>query len=179
MGEIASTARVAVIGPEYNAFLYAAIGADANGTVVSVLSAMARMNLDPWQETKDLAALSAKAATRRLASLIAAVPGGPSDPNEPALIAARLVKLLPSQTRSIVPPLPPRKELLDLKTLATSRMALYALLALIALVLAITWVRSYQPPTAAPHATHVSQAAQPTSGSAKQRFRFGTNGGSA
>ncbi len=166
MVEGASTARVPSIGPEYNAFLYAAVGADANGTVLSVLSAMARMNLDPWQESKDLGELSAKAAARRLASLIAAVPGGPSDPDESSVIAARLVKLLPSQTRSILPPLPPHEELLDLKTLAKSRMALYVLVALIALVLATTWFRTRQPPAAAPDATHVSQTVQPTSASA-------------
>lgn len=165
MVETASTARIPSIGPEYNAFLYAAIGADANGTVLSVLSAMARMNLDPWQEARDLAELSAKAAARRLASLIAAVPGGPSDPDEPGMIAARLVKLLPSQTRSILPPLPPHKELLGLKAVVQSKTALYVVLGLIALVLATTWFRSRQPPSAPPNATHVSDVAQPTSAS--------------
>jgi hypothetical protein len=168
MVEGASAARVPSIGPEYDAFLYAAIGADANGTALSVLSAMARMNLDPWQEARDLGELSAKAAARRLASLIAAVPGGPSDPDEPGVIAARLVKLLPSQTRSILPPLPPHKELLDLKTLAKSRMALYVLVALIALVLATTWFRTRQPPAGPTNATHVSEVAQPTSASANK-----------
>jgi type VI protein secretion system component VasF len=82
------------------------------------------------------------------------------------VIAARLVKLLPSQTRSVLPPLPPHKELLDLKTLAKSRMTLYVLVALIALVLATTWFRTRQPPAGPTNATHVSEVAQPTSASA-------------
>jgi hypothetical protein len=160
MVEIARAAQIPSIGPEYNNFLYATIGADANGTLFSVLSAMARMNLDPWQEAADLAELSAKAAVRRLAALIAAVPGGPSEPGEPGLIAARLVKLLPNQTRSILPVLPPHKDLLGVAAQAKSRIALYLLFVLIALALATMWFTPHQSTSALPSTVHVSGTTQ-------------------
>jgi hypothetical protein len=39
-----------LIGPEFDEFLRASIGEDRNGTGLSVLSAFARLNVDPWQE---------------------------------------------------------------------------------------------------------------------------------
>jgi hypothetical protein len=35
---------------EFDNFLYASIGADRNGMPLSVLSALARLDLDPWEE---------------------------------------------------------------------------------------------------------------------------------
>jgi len=43
-----------LIGPEFDEFLRAPIGADRNGTSLSVLSALARLNVDPWQEATSL-----------------------------------------------------------------------------------------------------------------------------
>jgi hypothetical protein len=42
---------------EFDDFLYAAIGADRNESPLSVLSALARLNLDPWQEAAELSEL--------------------------------------------------------------------------------------------------------------------------
>jgi len=39
-----------LIGPEFDEFLGASLGEDRNGTRLSVLSAFARLNVDPWQE---------------------------------------------------------------------------------------------------------------------------------
>ena len=39
-----------LIGPEFDEFLGASIGEDRNGTGLSVLSAFARLNVDPWEE---------------------------------------------------------------------------------------------------------------------------------
>ena len=55
------------LGSEFDAFLFAPLGEDRNGLPLSVISHLARMNLDPWQEAGDLAALSTEAAARRLA----------------------------------------------------------------------------------------------------------------
>lgn len=44
-----------LIGPEFDKFLCASIGEDRNGTMLSVLSALARLDVDPWQEAADLA----------------------------------------------------------------------------------------------------------------------------
>jgi hypothetical protein len=56
------------LGSEFDNFLFTALGDDRNGLPVSVISLLARMNLDPWQEAGTLATLSAEAAARRLAS---------------------------------------------------------------------------------------------------------------
>ncbi len=55
------------LGSEFDAFLFAPLGEDRNGLPLSVISHLARMNLDPWQEAGDLATLSTEAAARRLA----------------------------------------------------------------------------------------------------------------
>ncbi len=55
------------LGSEFDAFLFAPLGEDRNGLPLSVVSHLARMNLDPWQEAEKLAALPAEAAARRLA----------------------------------------------------------------------------------------------------------------
>jgi hypothetical protein len=54
------------LGSEYDAFLFAPLGEDRNGLPLSVISLLARMNLDPWQEAGDLATLPAEAAATRL-----------------------------------------------------------------------------------------------------------------
>ena len=55
------------LGSEFDAFLFAPLGEDRNGVPLSVISLLARMNLDPWQEAGDLATLPAEAAASRLA----------------------------------------------------------------------------------------------------------------
>ncbi len=68
---------------------------------LSVLSALARLNIDPWQEAARLAGLPGEAATRRLVSLIAVMPGGPSAHPDPGTIAARLIALLPRRASPV------------------------------------------------------------------------------
>ena len=63
-----------LIGPEFDEFLCAPIGADRNGTGLSVLSALARLNVDPWQEATSLARMPREAAVVRLTALIDALP---------------------------------------------------------------------------------------------------------
>jgi hypothetical protein len=84
------------LGAEFDAFLFAPIGNEANGHPLSVISALARLDLDPWQEAVSLSNLSALAATQRLTSLIATLPGGLANHFPPAAIAARLAGLLPT-----------------------------------------------------------------------------------
>ncbi len=83
------------LGSEFDDFLFAPIGDDKNGMLLSVLSALARLNIDPWQEAASLAQLPGEGALERLTSLIAALPGGPSARRDPGTIAARLIALLP------------------------------------------------------------------------------------
>jgi hypothetical protein len=89
---------VSYLGSEFDEFLFAPIGEDRNGMLLSVLSALARLDVDPWQEAAKLAGLPGKNATERLASLIAALPDEPSAHRDPGTIAARLTALLPRRT---------------------------------------------------------------------------------
>ena len=41
-----------LIGSGFGEFLGASIGEDQNGTGLTVLSAFARLNVDPWQEAR-------------------------------------------------------------------------------------------------------------------------------
>lgn len=95
MAEMTHSAFASFLGSEFNDFLFAPIGEERNGMLLSVLSALARLDVDPWQEAAELARLPGEAATERLASMIAALPDGPSAPSDPRTIAARLVALLP------------------------------------------------------------------------------------
>jgi hypothetical protein len=86
------------LGSEFDAFLFAPIGEDRNGLPLSIVSLLARMNLDPWQEAAGLAGLPAEAATQKLASLLAASPVPSLKPADPATMATRLITLLPRRT---------------------------------------------------------------------------------
>ena len=91
-------ASVSALGSEFDGFLYAPIGEDRNGMPLSVLSALARQDFDPWEEAANLTRLSADAATRKLVCVITALPDGPSARADPGTIAARLLLLLPRRT---------------------------------------------------------------------------------
>jgi hypothetical protein len=82
-------------GSEFDAFLYAPILEEQNGTLLSMLSALARANLDPWDEAARLARLPHEAATRSLTALIAALPVRPPACLDSDAVVKRLIALLP------------------------------------------------------------------------------------
>jgi hypothetical protein len=85
------------IGPgAFDAFLYAPVGEDNEGTVLTVLSALARLGLDPWNEAARLADLPRAAAAQALAKSIALLPLGNWRESDFPEIAARLVGQLPA-----------------------------------------------------------------------------------
>src|SRR5271165_1874322 len=84
-----------LIGPEFDEFLGARIGEDRNGTTLSVLSALARLDVDPWQEATSLARMPREAAAVRLTALIDALPREPVSAIPSQTSAADLVALLP------------------------------------------------------------------------------------
>lgn len=98
------SALASVLGSEFDNFLFAPIGEDRNDMPLSVLSALARLDIDPWQEAAELARLPRATATQRLASSIAALPDGQPENLEHGTIAARLIALLPRQASSKIPP---------------------------------------------------------------------------
>jgi hypothetical protein len=96
-------ASVTFFRPEFNDFLYASIGADGNEMTLSVLSALSRLNVDPWEEAAVLSRLPTDTATQRLASLIARLPGGRWALADARKIADRLIELLPQSVSSNAP----------------------------------------------------------------------------
>ena len=133
-------------GTEYDDFLFAPIGTETNGMLLSVLSALARMNVDPRKEAAALAELPRKEAVHRLSCLIEALPARPSAPEEPLTIAARLIKLLPHRSGLDLPlprdnaavPFWPGILLFATRALH-SKTAIYVVILLIGLVLAVQW----------------------------------------
>jgi hypothetical protein len=88
------------LGSEFDAFLFAPIEEDRNGMLLSVVSALARLDVDPWQEAAALARLPRETAAQRLAAVIAGLPRGSSARPDPGVTAARLVALLPHEAGS-------------------------------------------------------------------------------
>ena len=97
MTKMAHPAVASVPRSQFEGFLLASIGEDSNdnGMQLSVLSALARQNVDPWEEAASLSSLPSHKATQRLTSLIAALPEGHSTRPDPGVNAARLIALLP------------------------------------------------------------------------------------
>jgi hypothetical protein len=79
----------------FEPFLYAAVREDPSGAPLTVLSVLARLDVDPWEEAARLAQLPGEAAARALAGLISALPKGSATPQDSGTIAARLITLLP------------------------------------------------------------------------------------
>jgi hypothetical protein len=96
-GEATLPPQFSLLRSEFNEFLYAPIGAESNDSVLSVLSALARTGIDPWQEAARLAQLSKALATQRLTAIIAGLPDGQWAQTETGAIAARLIELLPAK----------------------------------------------------------------------------------
>src|SRR5580693_2860976 len=87
---------------EFDEFLYASINEEPDGTL-SVLSALARLDLDPWDEAARLARLPRAATIQFLTALIAALPQGSSAGGDPELHARRLTALLPRRVTNEAP----------------------------------------------------------------------------
>ena len=79
-----------------NGFLFADVGVEANGMMLTVLSTLARRGMDPWQEAERLAKLPRTAAVDGLAQIIVATPPSRWSLPDAKAIAARLVALLPA-----------------------------------------------------------------------------------
>jgi len=76
-------------------FVYADVAPEPNGMSLSVLSALARRGLDPWQEARRLSELPAPAAVERLAKTLVGLPLMRSSLDDATTIAGRLIALLP------------------------------------------------------------------------------------
>lgn len=81
--------------PEFDRFLHASVGEDRNGYAVTVLSALARLGLDPWEETAELIALRRDDARARLAALLARFRDVTALASDHGRVARDLSQLLP------------------------------------------------------------------------------------
>ena len=88
---------------EYNAFLFAAVGEEKVGLPLTVLTALARQGVDPWDEAARLADLPREAAARILGAVIAKLPEGDWKASDSEAIATRLVKWLPGRSALAIP----------------------------------------------------------------------------
>lgn len=158
------SASTSQLGPEFENFLFAPIGADRNGMLLSVLSALARLDIDPWQEAAQLAALPEETARRRLSSLIAALPDGPSAHPDPETNAARLIALLPLRAGSKIAP---RAGVPSAVAATQSQAITYMYVIFMVIALSAQWIAAGRQPPAqvgnvqAPTSSTVSPVAQP------------------
>ena len=79
----------------YDVFLYSSVADQENGTPISVLTALARGNCDPWEEAARLAKLSPDRAERELVELLAGGVDRKVSFVELEAAAKRLVPMLP------------------------------------------------------------------------------------
>lgn len=83
---------------EFNEFLFAFVGEEKSGQALTVLSALARLGIDPWQEAARLSELPREAATSALTASIASLPEGDWKASDSRSIALRLVGCLPTRS---------------------------------------------------------------------------------
>ncbi|MBL6614766.1 MAG: hypothetical protein ISP45_12190 [Reyranella sp.] len=94
--------------PEFDAFLSAPVGEDTDGVGLSVMSALARIGLDPWSEAARLSDLPRDAAVEALALSLGQLPPGSwtlaGDLRSLADVARRLADCLPRSHRPVDAP---------------------------------------------------------------------------
>jgi hypothetical protein len=125
-----------------NDFLFTPIADEANGMHLTMLSALARSGVDPWEEAAGLRTLSREDATEKLVLMLAGVPNGPSPGDDTATLAARLVARLHTSPKAPGPKSSPATmtggEPAPLRSFSALpgrvRVAIYSLLALFLLV---------------------------------------------
>lgn len=127
-----------LLNSEFNDFLFAPIGEEENHASLTVLSAMSRQGIDPWQQAARLNRLPREIAAHRLGLMIETLPNGRWPKSEAAAIAERLVGLLPRRTASLARP---ARRVLNLtpRLRGNTRMVVYAGLILIGIAVLATF----------------------------------------
>ncbi len=80
---------------DFGAFLFAPVWVEAGGRPLTVLSALARLGTDPWDEARRLAGMTRPDAAGSLARSLTVLSGRPWTLPRSRRIAARLVAFLP------------------------------------------------------------------------------------
>jgi hypothetical protein len=97
------SARFSLLHSDLNDFLFATVGDEPNGMPLSVISALTRLGVDPWEEAARLAALPKVLAAEALAPMIARLSIGRPQRSNNVAIAQRLVGLLPMGANAAEP----------------------------------------------------------------------------
>jgi hypothetical protein len=102
---VTSSASAIYLTHRFDAFLFAHVNEGSEAAPLSVLSMLARLDIDPWDEAAKLARLPRTVAARRLVDFIAATPGASSPYRNDATVSQRLIELLPAPiiTASMAP----------------------------------------------------------------------------
>ncbi|MGJ8624952.1 MAG: hypothetical protein ACSHW1_19590 [Yoonia sp.] len=118
-GAIVMTLTVKQMGqdPAFDRFLSAIVGEDENGIGVSVLSMLARLEVDPWAEASDLTAMPDRRARKRLDNLMTRFHDLPSLEHHQGKNISAILALLPK--RNAAANLNSREVADSLPTLAT------------------------------------------------------------
>lgn len=117
----------------FNDFLYSPVCDDPDQTPVSVLSALARNDIDPWEEAAQLAQMPKSSAIARLTTMISAASSDVKVQSRAKLTATRLVELLPN------PPLlgVPLPEGIEFPKLPYDRLKIIALMTVAVVLIAL------------------------------------------
>jgi hypothetical protein len=94
-------------GSDLQNFLYAPICQNDEGMTLSVLSAIARQDIDPWEEAARLAQLPKHAAVQQIIDLLNTLPPRIKVCLDVAAVAARVSALLPRRSAMSLPGLSP------------------------------------------------------------------------
>jgi hypothetical protein len=101
-----SSAFSGYLSSEYDPFLSSPLWMDRNESPLTVMSALARLDIDPWAEAAALAALSKAAAIARLSALLGPLPGAPSTKPDRENLCQRVLCLLPGAPAAVRLPQP-------------------------------------------------------------------------
>jgi hypothetical protein len=94
-GEMAMRAGFNLHHSDLQEFLFAPVWEEKNGTPLSILSALARLGMDPWGEAARLADMPRAGAASALAAILAKLPRSEPEVPDYAKISQDLVQLLP------------------------------------------------------------------------------------
>ncbi len=101
-GIVTMRAALTSRGSEFHPFLYAPICHEQEGMTLSVLSALARQDVDPWTEAERLSQLPQEKAVKEMLGFLDALPRRTLDCMDRVEVAARLCALLPRRSTSML-----------------------------------------------------------------------------
>jgi hypothetical protein len=146
---VTKTDAFALPRSDLNGFLFSDIGVETNGMTLSVLSALSRLGMDPWQEAGRLANLPRTAAVDGLARIISALPASLWTLSDATTIAARLVALLPARSGAPSLASTARPAMATSQTISQRVVVLALLIGLAGLMLGLQWRAASDSPAVA------------------------------